>query len=65
MPSPTVEFNRVQAVAETEKALCVRIDEDDYWVPKSQIDASSEVSEEGHCGTLVVSEWWAKEKRLV
>jgi hypothetical protein len=54
-----------EAIAETDGALLCRIDGDDAWIPKSHIHDDSEVYEKGHEGTLVISEWIAKQKGLV
>lgn len=43
--------------------LCL-IDEEEHWIPRSQIDDDSEVYEVGHSGELVVSQWIADEKGL-
>ena len=62
---PTVAFKDVICKKATEKALLCTIDGEDYWIPTSQIHDDSEVYEEDHEGTLVVSEWIAKQKGLV
>jgi hypothetical protein len=50
-------------VKETEKALLVKFEGVETWVPKSQVIGSeSEVNEQGDQGMLVVTEWIAKEK---
>ena len=52
-----------------ERRLCllVEIDGDEIWIPKSQIHDNSEVYDAGdHSeGTLVITEWIAKEKGLL
>ncbi len=60
-----VSFENVKATKETASGLLVAIDSKEVWIPKSQIDDDSEVYGEGHEGTLVVSEWIAKEKELI
>jgi hypothetical protein len=63
-----VEFADVTVTASTDKALLVVIpehSEEPLWVPRSQIDESSEVQEDGDEGMLVVTEWIAKEKELI
>lgn len=60
-----VEFEDVTAIAESELALQVVIAGLRIWMPKSQIDDDSEVWKNGQQGTLVVSEWIAREKRLI
>ena len=47
------------------KALLCKIEGDvEAWIPKSQIDDDSEVYEEGHEGTLVITLWIAEKKGL-
>lgn len=53
------------ALRSTEKALLVQIDGEEHWIPHSQIDDDSEVYKAGDAGELVISEWIAKEKKLV
>lgn len=50
---------------ETPSAILVVVDEEPIWFPKTQIDDESEVWREGHEGTLIVSEWIAKQKGLI
>jgi hypothetical protein len=54
--SRTVEFEDCEATAETAAALLVVIPdfEDAIWIPKSQIDESSEVYREGSRGNMTV-----------
>jgi hypothetical protein len=60
------EFEDVVVVHATDKALlCRGLLEQDTWVPQSQIDDASEVYKAGDEGTLIVSEWWAKQAGLV
>ena len=63
--SEPVTFEKSQAVAESTKALLCIIDDEEYWIPKSQIHEDSEVSEVGDEGDLIISEWLAIEKGLV
>lgn len=51
----------------TPKALLVEIDGDEHWIPKSQIHDDSEVydADENSEGTLVITEWIAKQKGLL
>ncbi len=60
-----VEFKGVTVLRESEKAILCVVDGEEYWIPKSQIHDDSEVYEDGTEGTLVVSEWIAREKNLV
>ena len=64
MPTFTDRMEVYDVVAEraTQKALCVRVDGNEVWVPQSQIDDESEVYKEGDKGTLVVSRWIAEQK---
>lgn len=63
----TVEIEKCEAVAETDLAICVEMpdQDEDVWIPKSQIDNSSEVWKKGHEGVLIVSEWFAEREGLV
>jgi hypothetical protein len=57
----TTEIPEVKAIRATKQALLILTDEgDEVWVPKSVIHDDSEVYEDGHEGTLVVQEWFAK-----
>jgi hypothetical protein len=58
-----VAFNDCECLNETAKALLVQIpdlDDGALWIPKSQVHADSEVYEDGHTGTLVITGWFAK-----
>lgn len=62
----TVSFPNVEVVKESPKALLVIIDDVEHWIPKSQIDEDSEVwNDKTGGGTLIVTEWLAKEKKLI
>ncbi len=52
-----------EIVQETEAAFLVRIDEEEMWLPKSQI-ADPDDYQVGDIGTVSISEWIAKEKGL-
>ncbi|HUI23280.1 MAG TPA: hypothetical protein VLY82_02690 [Nitrososphaerales archaeon] len=54
------------AIASTDQAILIRIEdgEEEIWIPKSQIHADSEVSEEGDSGTLIIPRWLAREKGI-
>jgi len=60
-----VIFEHVVGLLKTPAALVVRLDGTDVVVPDGQIDDDSEVWRAGDEGKLVVSEWWAIERRLV
>ncbi len=59
------EFFDVEVERETTLAIYVHIDGEYWWIPKSQIDATSEIFHEGDTGILVISEFIAKEKGLI
>lgn len=67
---PPVTFKDATCVKETDKALLVRIPEDDdkeHWIPKSQIHDDSEVydGEDNAHGKLVITHWIAEQRGLV
>ncbi|MBI4145235.1 hypothetical protein HY493_03440 [Candidatus Woesearchaeota archaeon] len=52
-------------VRETDKALCLEIDGEKVWIPKSQIrDGLSGCEEEGEVVCLTIPFWLAEEKDL-
>lgn len=57
-----------RCLRETDQALLVAVPEDhadrtnEIWVPKSQLHDDSEVYEAGQIGTLVVTQWLARQK---
>lgn len=63
-----VNIDDVTCLKETHKgdpdagALLVLVGNDEFWVPKSQIDDESEVYTEGDEGTLIISEYWFSNK---
>lgn len=61
----TVSLDDVECIKETDAALLCVIDGDEVWIPKSQVHEDSEVRQEGSSGTLVITEWIAREKGLV
>ena len=63
----TAHFDDVTAIADSGKALLCSCPEWDkpQWIPHSQIDDDSEVYRDADEGTLIVSEWLAKEKGLI
>lgn len=63
--SNELEFMGVRAIRETANALLCVVDDQEMWIPKSQISDDSEVYEAGHTGTLIISEWLATQKGLV
>lgn len=59
----------VMVVKTTDAALLVQVDghEDPVWIPKSQIDDTSEIDDQADpedIGTLTIPEWLAREKGL-
>lgn len=50
----------------TPKALLCVIEDEEVWIPQSQIDDDSEVYDDGENseGTLIISEWIAEQKGL-
>lgn len=61
----TVSFLDVIALMATPLALLCNIDGEEIWIPYSQIDDDSEVSEVGDEGELVITEWFAVQKGLI
>jgi len=54
-------------LGESSKAIRVRIDNDDMWIPKSQILDDSEIyggHPQGETGSLIMSVWIAKQKGI-
>ena len=57
----------VTVVRESEKALLVDYEGEEFWVPKSQIHADSEIyssRQVGETGNLVLPYWLAEKKGL-
>lgn len=63
--SRTVSYEDVECIHETDDAILVVIEGDEYWIPQSQIDDDSEVWKNGDEGTLVITEWIAEKKGLI
>ena len=59
-----VRIDDVEILRATDKAVLCQIEDQQVWIPQSQIDDDSEVWKEGDTGTLIVSDWIAKEKKL-
>jgi hypothetical protein len=66
MAEPLFECE-ANCIKERPQALLVVIDGDEYWIPKSQIHDNSEVynADDNSEGTLVITEWIAKQKGLL
>lgn len=58
---PTKSVDNVICVKETEKAICIKINDPKYmqtmWLPKSQLHADSQVYEMDTAGTIIMSQW--------
>ena len=59
-----VRIDDVEILRATDKAVLCQIEDQQVWIPQSQIDDDSEIWKEGDTGTLIVSDWIAKEKKL-
>ncbi len=57
-----IEVERVKRA--TDKALCVVVEGEEVWIPKSAIHDDSEVWKEGQDGTLVIPLWLAEAKGI-
>lgn len=62
-----------EVIRESDKSILVRVETSEadviqaqgsreVWIPKSQIQEDSEVTEVGDSGTLIVSQWLAEER---
>lgn len=60
----TISYDDIECMVDTDAAILVEIEGEDYWIPKSQIHDDSEVYKRDTSGTLVISEWIATEKGL-
>lgn len=60
----SVSIDDVICKAATAKAILVVIEDEEYWIPQSQVDDDSEVWEKDDEGTLVISDWIAEQKGL-
>lgn len=66
----TASFKKTQCIKETDWAILVESEdlEGQVWIPKSVIDADSEVwgsTSDSNEGTLIVQEWFAVNEGLV
>lgn len=59
-----VTIRDVKVIKATDKALLVKIEGEEVWIPQSQIDDDSEVYRAGDEGCLVVSQWIADQKGI-
>jgi hypothetical protein len=61
----TVDIDDVECTIEVDKAILCIIENDEIWIPKSQIDDESEVQGKGDMGTLTITKWIAKNKGII
>lgn len=61
----TVRFPDTYCIRATEDAILVNVENEEVWIPQSQVHDDSEVWEEGDEGDLVVTRWIAQKKGLV
>lgn len=54
----------VTCAAETDRAILVKIDDVEHWIPKGHIHDDSEVFGRGHTGKLVITKWIAQKRGL-
>ena len=59
-----VTISDVTVKRETKEAILIEVDEEEYWIPKSQIHDDSEVYRDGDEGDIIISEWIASKKRI-
>lgn len=57
-----VEVDRV--IRTTDKAVLCLIEDEEIWLPWSQIDEGSEIESVGDSGTIYIPQWLADEKGL-
>lgn len=62
---PDLWEEEVTVLRETEAAILIEYENEEFWIPKSQIQEDSEVSGVGDVGTLSIPRWLAKEKGLL
>ena len=60
-----VRLDEARCIAETDKAICCEVEDEEVWVPKSVIHDDSEVYRLDDTGTLVVPEWFARKNGLL
>lgn len=58
------EIEDVSVVKETDLALLVKIDDEEHWIPKSQIVDESEIWKMGQTGKLCITDWFAEQAGL-
>ena len=65
---PPVTLHDVVCLRESAKAILIRQgseDNDEIWIPRTQVLPDSEVLGDGDVGELKITAWIAKEKKLV
>lgn len=55
-----------EVVAETDKAICVRLEDgdEDKWVPRSVLDDPDRLGKGDVNVTLTVKRWWAEKENM-
>jgi hypothetical protein len=64
MPWVKVEYDDILRESESGKALLVLVDDEEIWLPVSQMDADYSKQVGRGAGQMYVTEWIAKEKEL-
>lgn len=59
-----VTLESVKVVAATAKAICVEVDDEEHWIPRSRVLDGTEVEERGDVGRLVIPAWLARDRGL-
>jgi hypothetical protein len=63
--SDAVRLGDAKVIRETDKAILVRVEGEEMWIPKSAIHDDSEVWSERNCeGDLCVKAWFAEKEGL-
>jgi len=61
MSGEGVSMGQAEVLRESDMAILVRIDDKEFWVPKSQVHDNSEAFDLSNEGELIVTYWWAHE----
>lgn len=64
MPWVRVDYDDIVRASDSGKALLVLVDEEEIWLPVSQMDADYSKEVGRGPGHMYVTEWIAKEKEL-
>jgi hypothetical protein len=64
MDDDTCRFEDVLCTYSTPKAIKVTIEDEEHWIPQSQVHDDSEVYKTGQRGTLVITRWIAQQRGL-